>query len=182
MEQCALCSGARIDGELGRVQVWEDALWRLTTSVGPGNPTLASSYLEPKRHIATIADLDGAEAATFGLVIARCSAVLRSVLEVPLVYVYVFGGGAGHLHVHLAPHVDGDALTTSMIRGELAEVTLPSGVRGWESVDFPGLPEGQLVEVADRLRAAFTDGVAGQGSSSPSCAAATSASPSVVRR
>ena len=40
------------DAELGREQVWEDALWRLTTSVGPGDVTPGFSYLEPKRHIA----------------------------------------------------------------------------------------------------------------------------------
>lgn len=151
--ECGLCRGAQIDEELGRVQVWEDDLWRLSTSVGPGNPTIASSYLEPKRHIPYLPDLDGAEARTFGLVLARCCAALRAVTGVELVYVYVFGGGTPHLHVHLAPHREGDALTTSMIKGELVPETLPSGVTGFVSKDYPGLPESQLTAAADALRA-----------------------------
>jgi diadenosine tetraphosphate (Ap4A) HIT family hydrolase len=152
MSDCGLCRGAEIDDELGRVQVWEDDLWRLSTSVGPGNPTIASSYLEPKRHIAHLPDLDGEEALTFGPVLARCCRALREVTGVELVYVYVFGGGTPHLHVHLAPHRDGDALTTSMIKGELVPETLPSGVTGFVSKDHPGLPEAELLAAADDLR------------------------------
>lgn len=151
VDECGLCRGAEIDEELGRVQVWEDELWRLSTSVGPGNPTIASSYLEPKRHIAYLPDLDGAEAATFGSALARCSAALRAVTGVELVYVYIFGG-TPHLHVHLAPHRDGDALNTSMIKGELILETLPSGVIGFQSKEHSGLPEGELEAAATALR------------------------------
>jgi diadenosine tetraphosphate (Ap4A) HIT family hydrolase len=152
MEMCGLCRGRAVDDELGRVQVWEDDLWRLTTSVGPGNPTIASSYLEPKRHVPHVEDLEGEEARTFGVVLARCCRALRAVTGAELVYVYVFGGGTPHLHVHLAPHHEGDALTTSMIKGELDPVTLPSGVQGFESRDYPGLPETELSAAADALR------------------------------
>ncbi len=151
-EACGLCQGAAVDPELGRIQVWEDELWRLTTSVGPGNPTIASSYLEPKRHISYIGDLDGAEASTFGTVLARCCRALKAATEAELVYIYVFGGGTPHLHIHLAPHVTGDALTTSMIKGELVAVTMPSGVQGFESADYPGLPEADLLATAEKLR------------------------------
>ncbi|MEU4426453.1 HIT family protein [Actinoplanes sp. NPDC024001] len=152
VDECGLCRGAEIDKELGRVQVWEDELWRLSTSIGPGNPTIASSYLEPKRHIAYLPDLDGAEAATFGPAIARCSAALRAVTGVDLVFVYIFGG-TPHLHVHLAPHREGDALNTSMIKGELVLETLSSGVTGFQSKEFAGLPEDELEAAATALRA-----------------------------
>jgi hypothetical protein len=33
---CVLCRGVAGDAELGREQIWEDGLWRLTMSVGPG--------------------------------------------------------------------------------------------------------------------------------------------------
>jgi diadenosine tetraphosphate (Ap4A) HIT family hydrolase len=153
MTDCGLCRGREIDEELGRVEVWEDNLWRLSTSVGPGNPTIASSYLEPKRHIPYLPDLSGEEARTFGPVLARCCRALRTVTGVDLVYVYVFGGGTPHLHVHLAPHRDGDALTTSMVKGELVPETLPSGVTGFVSKDYPGLDEGELMAAAGALRA-----------------------------
>ena len=104
---CLMCSERTGDAELGRVEVWSDDLWRLTTSIGPGDPTPGFSYLEPRRHIAYITDLDGPEAATFGAVIARCTAALKAATECELVYVYVFGGGIPHLHVHLAPHTAG---------------------------------------------------------------------------
>ena len=150
--ECGLCRGAEMDEELGRVQVWEDELWRLTTSIGPGNPTIASSYLEPKRHIAYLPDLDGAEAATFGSALARCSAALRAVTGVEFVYIYIFGG-TPHLHVHLAPHREGDALNTSVIKGELVLETFSSGVIGFMSKEYSGLPEDELEAAATALRA-----------------------------
>jgi len=136
---------------MGREQVWADDLWRLTTSVGPGDATLGFSYLEPKRHIPHVTDLDGPEAATFGSVLARCTAALKEATGCQLVYVYVFGGGIPHLHLHLAPHNDGDALCEAIIRGEVAEQPLPSGATAIVSKDFPSLPEEDSRAVADRI-------------------------------
>src|SRR5947209_3088622 len=124
---CVICDQRDGDPSLGREEVWDDELWRLTTSVGPGDVTPGFSYLEPKRHIPDITKLDGAEAATFGTVIARCAGALKEVTQSELVYVYVFGGGIPHLHVHLAPHVSGDALNDALLKGELETRTLPSG-------------------------------------------------------
>ncbi len=45
-------------------RVWEDDLWRLSLS-GRGY-VRGFGYLEPKRHVPHISDLDGDEAATFG--------------------------------------------------------------------------------------------------------------------
>lgn len=151
-DECTLCRGRDGDPELGRVQVWEDDLWRLSTSPGPGEVTAGFSYLEPKRHIPHITDLDGPEAATFGPVIARCSRALQEATGCELVFVYVFGGGIPHLHVHLAPHVAGDALSEAVIRGEVDEVPLPSGARQLVSRDFAPLPEEETRRVVDEVR------------------------------
>lgn len=140
MAECALCGGAPADAELGREQVWEDELWRLTTSIGPGDPTPAFSYLEPKRHIPHITDLDGAEAATLGSVLARCSRALKAATGCELLYIYVFGGGIDHLHLHLAPHSTGDALDDAMIKGELERRELASGAVALFSKDYPAIP------------------------------------------
>jgi diadenosine tetraphosphate (Ap4A) HIT family hydrolase len=147
---CPICAGPQIDLEFERVPVWEDALWRLTVSIAAEVPGFA--YLEPKRHIAYVTDLDGAEAATFGGVLARCSRVLREVTGADVVYVYIFGDGIPHLHVHLAPHRPGDALNDQMIRGEIVEEKLPTGVTRFTSADFPSLPRAELEEIAERVR------------------------------
>jgi diadenosine tetraphosphate (Ap4A) HIT family hydrolase len=137
-QKCILCRGAEADQELGVLQVGEDRYWRMTTSLDA--EVLAFSYLEPKRHIPHITDLDGEEARTFGAVLAQLTTALREETGAELVYVYVFGGGVPHLHLHLAPHRTGDALNTQIIRGEFTEEKLDSGVTRYVSKDFPPLP------------------------------------------
>ena len=147
---CVLCRGVAGDTELQRIQVWEDALWRLTLSLEA--EVLGFAYLEPKRHIPHITDLDGEEARTFGTVLARVTHVLRDETGAELVYVYIFGGGVPHLHVHLAPHRPNDALNTQMIRGEVINEELPSGAGRYVSKDFPPLPEEEQRVVAWRVQ------------------------------
>jgi diadenosine tetraphosphate (Ap4A) HIT family hydrolase len=53
---CVLCRGIAGDAELLRIQVWEDSLWRVTMSLEA--EILGFAYLEPKRHIPHITDLD----------------------------------------------------------------------------------------------------------------------------
>jgi diadenosine tetraphosphate (Ap4A) HIT family hydrolase len=144
-----ICRGPAGDPELDRIQVWEDSLWRLTISLD--SEVLAFAYLEPKRHIPHITDLDGEEARTFGAILARVSRVLQTETGAELVYVYVFGGGVPHLHIHLAPHSTGDALNTQMIRGEVTEERLESGASRITSKDFPALPEEEQRAIASRL-------------------------------
>lgn len=151
-KDCPLCAGPAGDADMYREQVWEDELWRLTTSVGPGDPTSGFSYLEPKRHIPHVTDLAGAEAATFGDVLARCTATLQEATDAESVYVYIFGGSIPHLHVHLAPHVPGDALNDSLLRGEFEQRQLPSGATAFYSTDFPAIPAQRLRETAATIR------------------------------
>ena len=147
---CILCRGVAGDAELQRIQVWEDSLWRLTLSLEA--EVLGFTYLEPKRHIPHITDLDGEEARTFGDVLARVTQVLREETDAELVYVYIFGGGVPHLHVHLVPHRPDDALNAQMIRGEVIIEELPSGAERFISKDFPPLPEEEQRTVARRVQ------------------------------
>ena len=149
---CVLCRPGEADSEFGREEVWADDLWRLTTSVGPGDVTLGFSYLEPRRHIPHIEDLDGPEAATFGAVIARCARALKLATSAERVFVYIFGGGIPHLHVHLAPHTEGDALNDALIRGDFEAQPLPSGATAFVSKDFPVLSAEASGAVAERVR------------------------------
>jgi diadenosine tetraphosphate (Ap4A) HIT family hydrolase len=150
---CTLCRGPEGDKELERVQVWEDRLWRLTTALG--GELVGFSYLEPKRHIPHISDLDGDEARTFGAVLARTTSALRDATGAEVVYIYVFGDGIPHLHLHLAPHRRGDPLNDRMIRGELVETQLPSGATSFVSREFPQLPDSEHEAVRARLSRAL---------------------------
>lgn len=147
---CLLCSGADADAQLNRTLVWEDRLWRL--SMSRRGYTTGFGYLEPKRHVSHITDLDGQEAATFGAVIARVSSAMKEAAHADLVYVYIFGGGIPHLHVHLGPHREGDALNANIIRGEVVMEPQPSGAGRVVSHDFPELPAVEIAEVVERTR------------------------------
>lgn len=148
--ECVICRGMAGDAELDRMQVWEDSRWRLTISLEA--EVLGFAYLEPKRHIPHITDLDGEEARTFGKVLAQVSQALRTETGAELVYVYIFGGGVPHLHVHLAPHRSGDALNTQIIRGEVTEERLESGASRITSKDYPPLPEEEQRAIAFRVQ------------------------------
>src|SRR5712691_8136627 len=102
-KDCLICRREEGDAELRRIPVWEDSRWRLTTSVYSEIPGF--SYLEPKRHVPYITDLDGREARTLGIVLGRTSRVLEEVTVAELVYVLVFGGHIPHSHLHLSPAV-----------------------------------------------------------------------------
>jgi diadenosine tetraphosphate (Ap4A) HIT family hydrolase len=122
VSDCLLCDVARADEFFDRVRVWQDDLWRL--SVVRRGPVAGFAHLEPHRHIPHVTDLDGAEATTFGPVLARVTAALRAAAEAELTYAYVFGERVPHLHVNLAPHTDGDALVggPGLVRPGAAEV------------------------------------------------------------
>ncbi len=143
MDDCLLCQSVEADAQLQRVEVWSDSLWRLTMASEGYVP--AFGYLEPRRHIPHITDLDGAEAATFGAVLARTASAMRAAAEADVTYVYVFGTGIAHLHVHLAPHVDGDPLSSRILEGEVLEERVPSGAT---RLTMPGLPEASPETVA----------------------------------
>jgi diadenosine tetraphosphate (Ap4A) HIT family hydrolase len=147
---CAICRGPAGDAELLRVGVWEDRLWRLSMSTS--GVTAGFAYLEPRRHIPHVTDLDGEEARTLGAVLARVTTALKEASRADLVWIYVFGGGIPHLHVHLAPHRAGDGLNGQMIRGRITERKLPSGATEVVSLDFPELPAAEIEAVIERTR------------------------------
>ena len=133
----------------------EDALWRLTVSLSAEVPGFA--YLEPKRHVPHVTDLDGDEAASFGPILARCTRTLRAATGAEVVYVYIFGDGIPHLHVHLAPHRQGDALNDQFVRGEIVEEKLPGGMTRVLSKEFPPLPREDQLRVAEQVRQRMAD-------------------------
>lgn len=135
-EHCALCAGQAMDAALMRTEVWSDDLWRLTTA--EYTEVAGFSYLEPRRHIADITELDGEEAATLGAVIAATSKAIKEATGARLVHVYVYGNGIDHLHIHLAPWREvGSPLVDEMIKGNRHIVHLPSGAEMLVSDRYP---------------------------------------------
>jgi diadenosine tetraphosphate (Ap4A) HIT family hydrolase len=152
---CILCDPDRASAEFQRVTVWEDDIWRLSTLLQGAVPGF--SFLEPKRHITHITELDGPEATTFGPVVARVTTALREATAAEVVYVYVFGSGVPHLHVHLAPHREGDPLNSAIIRGDITYEKLPSGATLMRSAQFPPRPEPELRRAAEAIRLRLAD-------------------------
>jgi diadenosine tetraphosphate (Ap4A) HIT family hydrolase len=93
-----------MDCDAKRVQVWENDLWRLETSIAATTP--GHSYLHPKRCISQVTDLDGPEAATFGMVLAHVSRALKQETGAELVSVSIPPDNGPRLCVHLTPQAD----------------------------------------------------------------------------
>jgi diadenosine tetraphosphate (Ap4A) HIT family hydrolase len=136
------------------MEVWSDDLWRLTTSLS--SEVLGFSYLEPRRHVVNITELNGEEARTLGVVLARCTRALRDATGAEQVYVYVFGPGIPHMHLMLAPHRAGDPLSDWMLKGDVVETRLPNGAILVSSAEYPPLPEDDLRATADLIRRHLT--------------------------
>ncbi|NNC42422.1 MAG: hypothetical protein HKO03_04175 [Acidimicrobiia bacterium] len=131
---CLICAGDVGDVELGRVRVWESDLWRVSTSLIA--PISGFSYVEPKRHIPYITDLDGIEATTLGTVLSSTSRVIKTITGAEFVFVNVFGQRIAHLHFNLAPHVSGGPLR---------------GGAGMLDASAPPLPADDLRRVAEEI-------------------------------
>jgi len=105
---CVICRGEAGDLELDRAFVWSDRLWRLSTSLRAS--ILGFSYLEPRRHIPYVADLDGPEADSLGTTLVRVTRFLRDQADADFMWVLVLGEHVPHLHFNIAPRRVGDAL------------------------------------------------------------------------
>lgn len=118
------------EGELQRAEVWGDGLWRLTMSLIA--PVTGFAYLEPRRHIPYITDLDGSEAETLGSTLARVTSVIGQE-RAHLVYVNVFGERVAHLHFNIAPHRLGDPLRggPGMVREGRSQYPRLISARSW---------------------------------------------------
>jgi len=74
---------------------------------------------EPKRHIPYVTELDGTEAAEFGLILAKAAKAIKTATGAKMVYVYVYGDHIPHIHIHMAPHTDGDNYVNDVIRNDV---------------------------------------------------------------
>lgn len=113
---CDICS-RKADMTFKRIEVWSDETWRLTMSTYSMVKGLC--YVEPKRHIEDLTELDGKEADEFGNILSSISKAIKKATGAKLVYVYIYGDHIPHLHVHLAPHKDGDVFYNDVIKNDI---------------------------------------------------------------
>lgn len=116
VDKCAICNGSA-DEQFKRIEAWSNERWRLTMSTYKA--VTGFCYLEPRRHIPYITELDGTEAVEFGSVLANSARAIKTATNAKLVYIYVYGGHIPHLHVHLAPHIEGDIFVDDVVRSDV---------------------------------------------------------------
>ena len=108
-EDCLICS-KHLDGDdaEGGV-VYEDDLVYAGHLHTLRSPTAYRGWcvVEPKRHVAELADLTVDEAEAVGRLLRVVARAQRAALGAEHVYAFVFGNGVPHLHVHLAPRYPG---------------------------------------------------------------------------
>lgn len=63
--------------------------------------------VEPRRHVAGLAELTEEESQALGLLLSRLSRALKEVEGAEHVYAFVLGDHVPHLHVHLVPRYPG---------------------------------------------------------------------------
>ena len=112
----------------------------------PKGETVREVYLghlvvEPRRHVAELAELTDSEASAIGVTSAHLSRGLMSVLPAEHVYAAIIGDEVPHLHLHLLPRYSGTPREY-----------------WWDRVDeWPGAPRGDeqaVGELVERLRIA----------------------------
>jgi diadenosine tetraphosphate (Ap4A) HIT family hydrolase len=155
-ETCAFCADEQslADGLHPQVPfalVWADSTWLLFADLTAESSGF--SLLAPRRHVATVPDLEPGEASSLGPTLARLMEALQVETGAKAVYLYAFDHS--HLHFHLAPHQPGDALSKQIIKG--SEVTRQAGGLQWAtSAGFPPLPRETHLQTASRVRERLT--------------------------
>jgi len=135
---CPICAKHRGEGPLVGPLVWEDehCLVFHRPAGEDGTTVLGYLFVETRRHVPYLTDLDDIEAAAVGRTVRRAALGLRAELDADFVFSAIVGTGVAHFHQHvLARHP-----------GTPAEY-------GWmASHDWPGAPRGTTPVIADLCR------------------------------
>jgi histidine triad (HIT) family protein len=103
---------------------------------------LGHVFVEPRRHVAELADLTGEDAQAIGLYTSKVARALIKTLEMEHVYSFVFGDGVPHVHVHVIGRHPGT----------------PRDYWGVRVDEWPGARRGggaEIAQLASRLRDAL---------------------------
>jgi len=113
--------------EDGLIYVSHAQLWR-----GEKSHYLGHVFVEPKRHVAELAELTEQEAQAIGLYTHRVARALMHTEGVEHVYAFVIGDGVPHVHVHVIGRYPGT----------------PREYWGPRVDEWPGAPRGGQAEIA----------------------------------
>jgi len=96
---CRLHADPALEEKLG---LHRSDTWLLRHHPHP-SPLVGWLLLDTVRHVAGAADFDAGEAAGFGAMLQRSSALVKEISGCDRVYAIAFGEGARHFHLHLIP-------------------------------------------------------------------------------
>ena len=102
-------------------------------------------FVEPKRHITSVADLTPVEAQELGFFISKAGKALRAVLDPEHIYVFTIGHLVDHLHFHVVPRYAG---TPKEYWGGMK-------LHEWENAPFIG--EQDISDLSSLLMKQFTE-------------------------
>lgn len=141
---CLVCRKHRGEGPMPGGPIYQDEMLVVSHVVGgePERTYLGYLMIEPRRHVASLADLTDEEAQDLGLMMARASRVLKQTGGADHVYVFVLGHHVPHLHVHLVARYPG----------------APREYWGVHVDEWPEAPRGgepEIAAVVARLRSAL---------------------------
>ena len=133
---CFVCQKHRGEILLPGGAIYEDDLvYAGHAQIPEGQATAYLGYLmvEPKRHVAGLADLTDAEAQAIGLMVTRLSRALKACTAAEHIYLFVLGHHVAHLHIHVVPRYPG----------------APRQYWGIHVDEWPEAPHGGPNEIAD---------------------------------
>jgi histidine triad (HIT) family protein len=110
IDECFICRKHRGEIEIPGGAIYEDEIifaGHVHVPEGKSDVYLGYLMLEPKRHIAGLADLSDPEAQSLGLLITRLCRALKECEGAEHVYAFVLGDNVPHLHIHLVPRYPG---------------------------------------------------------------------------
>lgn len=139
---CFICRKHQGDVEVPGGAIYEDdLLYAGHAQIRDGQMTAYLGYLmiEPKRHVASLAELDDGEAKALGLLASRLSRALKASEGAEHVYAFALGDHVPHLHLHLVPRYPGAPREYW-------------GVRVDEWPEAPRGGPGEMATVCERLR------------------------------
>lgn len=131
MRECPICRKHRGEGELVGPVIYADEVIHVAHRA---SGSLGYVFIEPRRHVASPAELTDAEAGAIGLARSRLARALEAELDVLAVHAFVAGLAVPHLHEHVFVRHRGT----------------PDDAPWWPP--WPGAPEGDIESLAARLR------------------------------
>ncbi|MCP9772353.1 diadenosine tetraphosphate hydrolase [Synechococcus sp. Tobar12-5m-g] len=107
---CGICRLHEDADAIARWQIHRQGAWILRHHPLPA-PLGGWLLLDAVRHLGGPAEFNPVEAAGFGPMVQRSSALVRQLTGCERVYAIAFGEGARHLHLHLIPRHAADPAT-----------------------------------------------------------------------